>query len=221
MRILVFLNKGNSNMSGIVNFIKTPKFFLHFFLSIFSVVAIVLLIFKWLAVYTKHGETVTVPEFKNKNYSEISKIAEDAGVQALIIDSIYNPDEKAGQIFKQEPEFNEKVKEGRQIYLYMYSMKPPVIEMPKLVDKSLRQATAMINSYGLKLNKVTETYGYCQGCVLKQLYMGKSIAVGEKIKKGSKIDLVVGKEQVGFTGEQDTTLPSAPIPEDNEGGEEN
>jgi hypothetical protein len=56
---------------------------------------------------------------------------------------------------------------------------------------------------------------------LKQLYMGKPIAVGDKIKKGSKIDLVVGKEQVGFTGEQDTTLPSAPILEDNSGEDEN
>jgi eukaryotic-like serine/threonine-protein kinase len=191
-------------MLGIIQFIKSPKFYLHTLLSISSVVIIVLLIFKWLAIYTKHGETVVVPEFKNKNFSEISKIAENAYVQALIIDSIYNPDEKAGQIFKQEPEFNEKVKAGRPIYLYMYSMKPPVIEMPKLVDKSLRQATAMINSYGLKLNKVTEVYGYCQGCILKQLYNGKPIAVGEKIKKGSKIDLVVGKEQVGFTGETDT-----------------
>jgi eukaryotic-like serine/threonine-protein kinase len=151
-----------------------------------------------------------VPEFKKKHYTEINKVAESAGVEALIIDSIYNPDEKAGEIFKQEPEANEKVKAGRQIYLYMYSMKPPVIEMPKLVDKSLRQAMAMLNSYGLKLNKVTETYGYCQGCILKQLYNGKAIAVGEKIKKGSKIDLIVGKEKVGFTGEGDSTATNAP-----------
>ncbi len=197
-------------MSGIVQFLKSPKFYLHALLSVSTVVILVLLIFKWLAIFTKHGETVVVPEFKKKNYTEISTIAETAGVEALIIDSIYNPDEKAGEIFKQEPEANEKVKAGRQIYLYMYSMKPPVIEMPKLVDKSLRQAIAMLNSYGLKLNKVTETYGYCQGCILKQLYNGKAIAVGEKIKKGSKIDLVVGKEKVGFTGEGDSTNTSVP-----------
>jgi beta-lactam-binding protein with PASTA domain len=155
-------------------------------------------------MYTKHGETVNVPVFVKKQFTEINQIAESGNVQALIIDSIYSPDEKAGEIFKQEPEANELVKPGRPIYLYMYSMKPPEIEMPKLVDKSLRQATAMINSYGLKLNKVTESYGYCQGCVLKQLFEGKPIAVGDKIKKGSKIDLVVGKEQVGFTGQGDS-----------------
>jgi eukaryotic-like serine/threonine-protein kinase len=191
-------------MSGILRFIKSPKFYLHTILACLTVVIVIFFIFKWLDVYTKHGETVAVPDFKKKLVTEVEKIAENGKVKALIIDSIYNPDEKSGEIFKQEPEANEKVKEGRPIYLYMYSMKPPEIEMPKLIDKSLRQATAMIISYGLKLNRVTETYGYCQGCVLKQMCNGKAIAVGEKIKKGSKIDLIVGKEQVGFTGESDT-----------------
>jgi eukaryotic-like serine/threonine-protein kinase len=199
-------------MSGMISFLKSPKFFLHVFLSFLIVVVSVWLVFKWLDIYTKHGETVTVPNFLKKKYLDINKIAEDAGVKTMIIDSIYNPDETAGEIFKQEPEANEKVKEDRPIYLYMYSLNPPVIEMPKLVDKSLRQATSMIHSYGLKLHKVTETYGYCQGCVLKQLINGKAVAVGEKIKKGSKIDLVVGKEMVGFTGAADSTNA------DNSGG---
>ncbi len=203
-------------MSSIIRFIKSPKFFLHFGLSILTISIIIFGIFKYLAFYTKHGEMVKVPEFVKQQYSEINKIAEAGDVQALIIDSIYSPDEKAGEIFKQEPEANELVKPGRPIYLYMYSMKPPEIEMPKLVDKSLRQAIAMINSYGLKLNKVTESYGYCQGCVLKQLFEGKAIAVGDKIKKGSKIDLIVGKEQIGFTGESDSNAVNPSIIEDTE-----
>jgi eukaryotic-like serine/threonine-protein kinase len=207
-------------MSNIIRFVKSPKFFLHLSLSILTISLIIFSIFKYLAFYTKHGETVKVPEFVKKQYTEIKKIAEDGDVQALIIDSIYSPDETAGEIFKQEPEADALVKPGRPIYLYMYSMKPPEIEMPKLVDKSLRQAMAMINSYGLKLNKVTESYGYCQGCVLKQLFEGKIIAVGSKIKKGSKIDLIVGKEQIGFTGENDSNAVNSSSIDDSEAEEE-
>jgi beta-lactam-binding protein with PASTA domain len=66
--------------------------------------------------------------------------------------------------------------------------------MPKLVDRSTRQAVFMIESYGLKVGKITEISGDCKGCVLKQFFNGKEIAAGEVIKKGSKIDLAVGRK---------------------------
>ena len=70
--------------------------------------------------------------------------------------------------------------------------------MPKLVDRSTRQALFMIESYGLRQGTVTEIAADCKGCVVKQLYKGKEIMAGEPIKKGSKIDLLVGKKESDF-----------------------
>ena len=49
--------------------------------------------------------------------------------------------------------------------------------------------------------KITEVTGDCSGCVLKQLYEGKEIAPGDPIKKGSKIDLVIGKKETYYVSE--------------------
>jgi beta-lactam-binding protein with PASTA domain len=104
-------------------------------------------------------------------------------------------------VVKQEPEPNEQVKDNRTIYLYVTSILPPSIEMPKLVDRSLRQAAAMIITYGLKLGKTKFVPDQCANCVLDQLVKGKKIEPGATIPKGTVIDLVVGKglsdEEVG------------------------
>jgi beta-lactam-binding protein with PASTA domain len=67
-----------------------------------------------------------------------------------------------------------------------------MIEMPKLVDRSVRQAIAMVESYGLKAN-VKYVANSCKNCVITQSYKGKEIVSGTHIKKGSLIELQVGK----------------------------
>jgi beta-lactam-binding protein with PASTA domain len=116
----------------------------------------------------------------------------DKKVSYLIIDSIYDPNEKHGVVIKQEPEYNSKVKENRTIYLYVTGNVPPQIQMPKLIDRSERQARLIIQTYGLKLGKVTEKRADCNGCVIGQIINGKDVNPGSTVKKGSIVDLIVG-----------------------------
>ena len=44
----------------------------------------------------------------------------------------------------------------------------------------------------MKIGKVTTKSADCNGCVLEQIFKGKVAEPGQKIKKGSVIDLVVG-----------------------------
>jgi len=162
-------------------------------------------LFKLLGVYTHHGETAEVPDFKGKSMAELDNFVKDKNVGFIIIDSVYSPDEKPGIVIKQDPEAKSMVKHNRIIYLYVTSTQAPQMAMPKLVDRSTRQAVFMIESYGLKLGKVTEIAADCKGCVLKQLYKGKEIAAGEAIQKGSKIDLTVGKMENDYSMPVDTT----------------
>lgn len=188
----------------ITEYIRTKLFFKHLLLSSVTALIFLWLIFLLAGWYTDHGETVEVPDFNGKNISELNKFIEDKEMYFEIIDSIYDPEAKPGIVFKQEPEPGEAVKRNRTVYLYVNSLLPPQIVMPKLVDRSLRQATAMIVSYGLKVGKVKAVSDPCSNCVLKQMVNGKEVQPGETIRKGSVIDLWVGK---GSDNEQ-VAIPS-------------
>lgn len=203
-------------MKDFFAFIKSKAFLKHLIIALVSLIILLWLLFKLLGVYTHHGETAEVPNFKGKLISELDNFISDKHVRYVIIDSIYDPEEKAGMVIKQDPEAKSQVKHNRLIYLYVTSTQAPQMEMPKLVDRSTRQAVFMIESYGLKVGKITEIAGDCKGCVLKQLYNGKEIAPGEPIKKGSKIDLAVGKKDNEFIPvSSDSTTVEDPDP-DNE-----
>lgn len=182
-------------MIDFFNFLKSTVFFKHVLIAGVSLVVVLWLMVKWLGWYTHHGETVEVPDFKGKAITELTSFISHTPLNYLIIDSVYNPDEKTGIVIKQDPEAKSLVKHNRTIYLYVTSTQPPQIAMPKLVDKSTRQAVFMIESYGLKVGRVEEVTADCKGCVLKQQYKGLDIEPGATIKKGSKIDLVIGKQE--------------------------
>lgn len=193
-------------MKDFLGYIKSKVFLKHLALSIVSLAIVLWVLFKLLGVYTHHGETAEVPDFKGKAIVELDKFVSDKNVGYIIIDSVYSPEEKPGIVIKQDPEPKSLVKHNRIIYLYVTSTQAPQMAMPKLVDRSTRQALFMIESYGLKIGKITEIAGDCKGCVLKQFFNGKEIMPGDVIKKGSKIDLTVGKKEDEYiTAPSDST----------------
>ncbi len=180
-------------MRDYIRFVFTKTFLKYFIIGLLILFLCLWLMVKWLGFYTNHGETVPVPDFIGKNISTLDKFIEDKEVEYRIIDSIYDPKEKPGVVIRQDPEKNEQVKHNRTIYLYVTAVLPPQIAMPKLVDRSLRQALAMIESYGLKVGVKKAVSAQCNGCIIKQMFEGKEIAEGTLIKKGSTIDIYYGK----------------------------
>ncbi|MGZ4038185.1 MAG: PASTA domain-containing protein, partial [Bacteroidia bacterium] len=94
---------------------------------------------------------------------------------------------------------------NRTIYLYVTGMLPPQVVMPKLIDRSERQAILMLESYGLKAGKITEVAGDCNGCVLSQTMKGKDVAPGTMVKKGTVINLTIGKKDRSSITARDTS----------------
>lgn len=189
-------------IKGVFQFIKSKTFLKHLGIYLGVMILLILIITYWLNSTTKHGESIKVPDFNGVKLGDLDQFVADKKVRYLVIDSIYDTQAPKGVVVRQEPEANAEVKENRMIYLYVTSILPPSIEMPKLIDRSLRQATAMITSYGLKLNPAIKFVpDQCANCVLDQLVKGKRIAPGDIIEKGTVITLVVGKglsdEEVG------------------------
>lgn len=202
-------------MKDFFAYIKSKLFLKHLTLSVISLAVVLWILFKLLAVYTHHGETAEVPDFKGKAIAELDKFVTDKNVGYLIIDSIYSPEEAPGIVIKQDPEAKSLVKHNRIIYLYVTSTQAPQMAMPKLVDRSTRQAVFMLESYGLKVGKITEIAGDCKGCVLEQYFNGKKIMPGDAIKKGSKIDLAVGKKEDDYSVAPSDSTTNTSNPEEN------
>lgn len=194
-------------MKDFLAFLKSKQFLKHFLIALLSLVVVIWILFKLLNVYTQHGETAEVPDFKGKKIAELDNFIQGKNVRYIIIDSIYEPKETSGIVIKQDPEAKSEVKHNRMIYLYVTSTQPPQIAMPRLVDKSTRQALFMIESYGFKKGTLTEVAADCKGCVVRQLYKGKEIKPGDPIKKGSKIDLVIGRKEEGYVMPEEGNTP--------------
>lgn len=193
-------------MKDFFDFLKSKLFFKHLAIAIISLIIVLWGLIKFLNVYTHHGERAEVPDFAGKAISDLDNFIKEKNIRYVIIDSIYDPSQKAGIVIKQDPEAKTFVKHNRIIYLYVTSTQAPQMLMPKLVDRSERQAIFMLESYGLNLGVIKEIAGDCKGCVLKQYYDGKEIEVGTSIKKGSKIDLYIGKRESDYDA---STIDSA------------
>ena len=198
-------------MHSAITFIRSGKFFIQLGIIILLVILIIYSCLKWMSSYTNHGQFVVVPDFKGKMISQLDDFIKGQEVSYQIIDSIYDPKEKAGIVLRQDPEMNSKVKHNRTVYLYVTGMVPPQVRMPKLVDRSERQARLIISSYGLKVGGVEERHADCNGCVIEQLVKGRQIEEGKGIPKGSVVDLVVGRKDAFYNTEADSTI----IPEEN------
>lgn len=188
-------------LKGLFQFIKSRTFLKHLVIYIVAVSLLIWGLLFWLRSATNHGEVIQVPDFSNVKLAELDHFVSDKNVRYLVIDSIYDVKAEKGTVLKQEPEPGAEVKKNRIIFLYVTSIMPPRIQMPKLIDCSLRQALSMITTYGLKAGKQRYVPDQCANCILDQLVKGKKIAPGEMVEKGTVIDLVVGKglseEEVG------------------------
>lgn len=166
----------------------------HFIAAVLSVLVFLIIISFYLDSFTRHNKYIETPYLIRLPLNDAIKLIESKKLKYSIVDSIYTPQDKPGIVIAQNPEPYSKVKENRNIYITITSFHPPKIQMPKLVDMSERQAIMVIKSYELKLGKITYEIADCNGCVIKQMSNGKEIKAGEYIKKGSIIDIVVGKK---------------------------
>lgn len=183
------------------------KFLKVFGVNLLSIAAVTVLIF-WgismiLSGYTRHGESLTVPDIKGLPLDKAEQLLSEKKLRYIITDSMYFDDKPRNSVLEQNPAPQSKVKEGRFIYITINSHAAPPVNMPNLLDVSLRQAEAMLASVGLKPGKLEYRPDIAKDVVLDIRYNGRSIQPNTKVPKGSVIDMVLGD---GLGGEE-VSLP--------------
>ncbi|MES2627910.1 MAG: PASTA domain-containing protein [Bacteroidota bacterium] len=196
-----------------INFFKTRAFAANLAVAGLIVLLLSFLAFRYLSAITHHGESVEVPKVVGKSMAEAEEILDDADLEYKIIDSVFRENMPKGYVVDQKPDAMERVKDGRTIYLTVNASNAPKVDMPDLVNQSLRQAVTTLNAIGLKYETVYRP-DICTDCVLAQMYRGRSIVPGFKIAKGEMITLVLG--QAGMI--DSTATDSSADTEEEDGG---
>jgi len=149
----------------------------------------------WLSNYTRHGETISVPDLKGKTINEVDRLLQNNDLVFEITDSVYADDVERGVVVMQTPRSGKDVKRGRTIFISVNSMLPEMIELPDLMGKSLRIAGPILEITGLKLKSLEyQPDESCTDCVIGMKYDGKEVEAGSKIRKGAEVTIVLGQE---------------------------
>jgi len=175
------------------SFIKSRLFLKHTLIAVVITIVIIWTTMQLLNLYTRHGTSIVVPNFKGISLEKIKDFASDNGLEYAIIDSIYDYSLPKGTVAMQDPLPGTKVKKYRKVYLTVVALRPEQVSMPNLIDLTLRQASSMLETYGLKIGALTYVPDIAHNAVLHQRFKGAEIKEGILIEKGSKIDLILGK----------------------------
>lgn len=170
---------------------------IHIVLPVVTLLAIVWGGWLWLRSYTLHGVASRVPDLKGLSLAEATAMLEDRDLRAMVIDSVYHDGAPKGSVVDQDPRAGDEVKPGRKIYLVLNASQPKMIDMPKLVDLSKRQAISVLDIIGLKVKELQYKPDPCVDCVIAQLYQGQPIAPDTRIRRGEAITLVLGSGDHG------------------------
>lgn len=180
-------------MDKIKSFLKIP-IVKHVLIGICAFIGLIIIVSFVLRFYTRHGDSITLPDFTGKTLDQINEMDEASPFTFIVTDSVYMQNKTKGSVFSQDPPIGSTVKSGRKIYVTTIAYGVPNVSMPNLTDISLRQATMMLENVGLVVGNVVYQPSKYHNAVFEQLYQGRPIKAGTELKQGSKITLVVGKD---------------------------
>ena len=137
---------------------------------------------------TNHGEKIEIPDLKGIQIEKAAQILQEKNLRYQIIDTVFIEDMAKLCIVEQIPAAKSFVKRDRVIYVTINAPNAPKVTIPDVTGKSLRIATSMLESIGLKVGEITRKPDIAQDVVLRM-----EIAPGTRISKGSAIPLEVAE----------------------------
>ena len=176
-----------------LKFITRKKFLIQYSIALLSIIVIISVVFLVLRIRTNHGEAFSVPDFSGLTVAQAEELAKEKNLRIEVIDSVYSGPGSRGKIIDQNPPADFKVKSNRKIFITVKSVFPRIIKMPDFIHTTLVQAKADIETYGLRIEKLSYIPSIYDNVVLKQKYKNCEIAPGSPIPQGAEIELVLGQ----------------------------
>lgn len=147
----------------------------------------------YLSVYTKHNESITVPNLVGLNIDEAQAKLEGLGLAMEVADTGYVQKSAPLSILEQAIRPDKEVKEGRIIHVTINANGPRKIAIPDVADNcSRREAEDKFLILGFKLGPIEYIVGdpdWVYGVKVN----GKNVNAGTRVSVNQPITLVVGE----------------------------
>ncbi len=164
----------------------------HVLFSFSSVVLLIVVTLFLLKYYTRHNQLIELPNLYGLTLDEADSILSTASLKHVVIDSVFNLELAPLSVVEQNPTAGSYVKEERRIYLTIVSKNKKQVQLPNLVDLTLRRATSKLKSIGLEIGEMTFVPDVAKNVVLKQQINGQEVVSGTLLTIGTSVDLVIG-----------------------------
>ncbi len=182
------------NMKDYVRVVFSKMMLKHVVAALVLFVVLVILLLLCMRFYTHHGEQVTVPNVQNLTLDQALPLLNERTLTYQVVDSVYNPKMKPGNIVNQTPVPNAKVKKGRTVYVTINTYNKPKVSMPDVTQVSSRSARAMVEALGLEVVREEYRPSEYNDLVLDVRRLGgDAIVPGERVEVGTGVVLVVGR----------------------------
>ena len=188
---------------SLTKFLTSRTFFINLILAFVVIIAVLVFAMQGLKSYTRHGQSMPVPDFMGMTVDEIENTAGKSNLKYEIVDSVHVSDARLGAVVDQEPEAGFRVKQNRMVFLTINSTQPEKVLLPKLTDISFRQAQVLAENCGVEIDSISYEPSEYNGLVLRVEQNGSEVIEGDLLLKDSRIDLVIGRDG----GNEDIYLP--------------
>jgi beta-lactam-binding protein with PASTA domain len=201
---------------SLIKFLTSRTFFIQAFLAIAIVVVFTFLVIQFLDFRTNHGQEIKVPDLSKMKLEIAEEKLNELDLEVFLLDTVeFNADFPPFTILEQDPKAGSLVKDGRKVYVKLNAGEFTNITIPEFKDKTFRQISATIKSFTLKEGKITYKPHIAKDIVLQIYQNGRRLRAGDKVKKNSTLDFVLGdgkevfNEETFSSEEPADTLPPA------------
>jgi beta-lactam-binding protein with PASTA domain len=165
----------------------------HIAIVIGASIALLILVFSSLNIYTHHGQSITLPDFKGLTETQLQTLVKSRKLRYTIIDSVHIDNAPKGVVVEQVPKAGELVKKKRLVFLTINAWTEEQVAVPNLTDYSYRNAREILESFGLTTGDLVYIPSEYTNLVLGQHFQGKPVEPGTMVPKGTAIDLLIGR----------------------------
>ncbi|HBD25888.1 PASTA domain-containing protein [Flavobacterium sp.] len=201
---------------SLFKYLTSRTFFTQAFLATAIVVGFTFLVIQFLDFRTNHGQEIKVPDLAKMKLEIAEEKLNELDLEVFLLDTVeFNADFPPFTILEQDPKAGSLVKDGRKVYVKLNAGEFTDITIPEFKDKTFRQISATIKSLTLKEGKVTYKPHIAKDVVLQIYQNGRRLRAGDKVKKNSVLDFVLGdgkevyNEETFSSEEPSDTLPPA------------
>lgn len=174
---------------------------IHLALMIGLSLLFVLVLTYGLDLYTKHGDSVVIPDLRGKTLAEAEQILKSVGLEYEINDSTFSKTARPGTIRDVVPAPGSRVKAGRLLFIAINGLHPRNQTIPAYKDQSARQILALLRGLGFEeVEQRTVPGGYVGSVVDLKTADGKSIPQGTQLPVNTKLYLYVATAVVDTLG---------------------